>query len=291
MAIGSFDGKIRILSMISWQLAFVFPLCHPRDMDAGLVDCEDPAMFEMTIEMADNSIENGSSKGNGQLKYPVSGLSKGSKSSLSSVYASKPLKSLPHIVPDPTNTKNIPHMGASWIGWSADGTYLAAREDSYPRCLWIWQGLRAQLVTIIVQVEAITCARWRPVSKVLTGESNSEDVQDAYPLLAFCTGSGRVYFWTPTTGVSYVDIPKSEVSLSAHSLQWFEDGKKLLIIGRESFSICDVTFGIEKTEMIGLENATFENASIYKIQLPNVTKRPTPSNSSMAATGASTTFD
>jgi len=291
MAIGSFDGKIRLISMLSWQLAFVFPLCHPRDMDAGLVDCEDPAMFEMTIEMADNSIENGSLRSN--LKIG-SINSKGSRSLLSSVYATKPLKILPHITPDPSNTKGIPHMGTSWIGWSAEGLYLAAREESYPRCLWVWQGVRAQLVTIIVQVEAITCARWRPVSKVSVNDSDLEDVHDAIPLLAFCTGSNRVYFWTPTSGVSYVDIPKSDVPLSAQSLQWFEDGKRLLIIGRESFCTCNVYFGIEKNEMVSLANATFENSAMYKIPLSDLNKRPPPSTSSMGVTGVSvstTQFD
>lgn len=283
MAIGSFDGKIRLISMLSWQLAFVFPLCHPRDMDAGLVDCEDPAMFEMTIEMADN--ENLSSKTSsvGNLKFG-NNSSKGSKGSLSSVYVTKSLKTLPHIVPDPSNTKSIPHMGSSWIGWSAEGLYLAAREESYPRCLWIWQGIRAQLVQIIVQVETITCARWRPVSKVCV--SDTDDLHDANPLLAFCTGSNRVYFWTPTTGVSYVDIPKTEIPLTAQSLQWYEDGKRLLIIGRESFCTCNIFFGIEKNEMVSLANATFENNAMYNIPLSDINRRP-PSTSSMAVTGVS----
>lgn len=38
VAIGSFDGRVRLLTMYSWQLAFVFPLVHPKDMDAGLLD-------------------------------------------------------------------------------------------------------------------------------------------------------------------------------------------------------------------------------------------------------------
>ena len=35
IAIGSFDGKIRLLSMSTWELVFTLPLIHPQDMERG----------------------------------------------------------------------------------------------------------------------------------------------------------------------------------------------------------------------------------------------------------------
>jgi len=37
MAVGSYDGKIRLMSMTSWSPALLLPLAHPREMDAGVM--------------------------------------------------------------------------------------------------------------------------------------------------------------------------------------------------------------------------------------------------------------
>ena len=90
------------------------------------------------------------------------------------------------------------------------------------------------------------------------------------PLLAFCTGSSRVYFWMPGTeggsgnshhrGVQWVDLSNPltntsfmstttagtnattmvPTSMLVTSLQWSQNGKRLLLKGRDSCQTCEV---------------------------------------------------
>eukprot|EP01042_Synura_sphagnicola_P035802 gene35802-45829_t len=38
IAVGSFDSKIRLMTMFTWQVVMTLPLIHPRDMDVGFFD-------------------------------------------------------------------------------------------------------------------------------------------------------------------------------------------------------------------------------------------------------------
>jgi hypothetical protein len=142
--------------------------------------------------------------------------------------------------PSASFSGGFPRVGVSWVDWSCSGALLAAREDAHPRCLWVWRPLQAQLVAVLVLLDPVSCAQWRPrvpaptaaagggegmtlpppppsssSSLVIdtttstatpaeasqgTGESDIEDV------LAFCTGNSRVYFWTAAYGVTFVDL-------------------------------------------------------------------------------------
>ena len=58
---------------------------------------------------------------------------------------------------------------------------------------------------LVVQIDAIVSAAWRPTtiddtSPVInaSGESGKKAAAAAPPLLAFCTGTPRVYFWSPS---------------------------------------------------------------------------------------------
>jgi hypothetical protein len=88
----------------------------------------------------------------------------------------KSLKSLPKLSSSVQAAKNdmvLPRFGVNWLGWSPDGNLLAVREDSQPRCLWIWHALEAQLCALLVQMDEIVCARWRPL---LHKSKNSTDL-------------------------------------------------------------------------------------------------------------------
>jgi hypothetical protein len=37
VAIGSYDSKIRLLSLMDWNVIYTLPLCHPKDMDMDLL--------------------------------------------------------------------------------------------------------------------------------------------------------------------------------------------------------------------------------------------------------------
>ena len=131
VAVGSFDGIVRILSPLSWKLAFELPLTHPKEMQPGLTEEVSPCtgveralgIVVTTVEVADPT----------STEIIQSTLTTGT----ASAYVSRNLKMLPHVNPDP-NCKGPPKFGVCGLVASPDCTFLAAREESYPRCLWIW---------------------------------------------------------------------------------------------------------------------------------------------------------
>ena len=209
------------------------------------------------------------------------------------------------------------------MGRSHNGRILAAREASMTRCLWIWDPLEGKLIDLVVQMDPITCAQWRPSRDMNNSndenqapppssggvtiraiayegevstedpppppsaptsssslsvqpppppppftteehiQAQSQDHQDK-PVLAFCTGSSRVYFWTPGgLGIQWVDVKGSmnnssfastntgtttlttATGLAAQtihvtSLVWSRDGRRLLLRGRDCCQTCEV---------------------------------------------------
>jgi hypothetical protein len=212
---------------------------------------------------------------------------------LGTSYVTRNLKSLPRLSQTNQIAKTetqAPKFGVSWVSWSPSGDLLAVREDSFPRCLWIWHGLEARLCDLLVQLDSIVCARWRPSSPT---DANSDS--SPYPVLAFCCNTPRVYFWTPS-GSSWADLPVgnsvSDLSASSPSpaapslqsrigkgttrsalsnapatttrshlmeqlpsmlilnisaLKWSQDGKRLMLLGKDRFCSCQVTFDESKT--------------------------------------------
>ena len=171
----------------------------------------------------------------------------------------KSLKSLPQNTADP-HAKGGLKIGVNWLGWSGDGQLLAVRAENFPRCIWIWNGIDGQLGALLVQMSAVTCARWRPYQP---------ERPHLKPMLAFCTGVSRVYFWTPA-GTSWIDIPAAPDTtslnsstmtqkesgggtsfgvilgpdngkMSVTSLKWSNDGRKLILLGKGSFCTCDIS--------------------------------------------------
>jgi hypothetical protein len=129
VAVSSFDGIVRILSPLSWKLAFELPLAHPKDMQPGLTEKQTTgdqfgkSIVVTTVEVAESAC--------------ADSLHSSIKSTGSSCYVSRNLKTLPRVNPDP-NAKGSPKFGVVGLTSSSDCLYLAAREESYPRCLWIW---------------------------------------------------------------------------------------------------------------------------------------------------------
>jgi hypothetical protein len=199
----------------------------------------------------------------------------------------KSLKTLPRLSPinqQPKTDLLLPKFGVSWLGWSSCGQYLAAREESYPRCLWIWHGLEARLCDLLVQLDSIVCARWMPRTR-----EDQEEADPIGPVLAFCCNTPRVYFWT-LQGSSWADLPQivapttlsdappkppshrssssstrsvkppslaasddsdraGGVDLSVSSLKWSPGGKQLILIGRDRFCACDVSFASHEVQV------------------------------------------
>eukprot|EP01038_Epipyxis_sp_PR26KG_P010727 gene10727-14408_t len=240
-AVGSFDGKVRLISMYSWQLVFVFPLLHPKEISETGLDCSE----NITItEIASNSIQNSLNSTsnnvhnnrnvNDQKSIPL--LSDENSHILfnSNKYEIKPIKSLPKRGNDHKsllNNKNnsssssvsnsLPLIGVSWIGWSYDSSFLAARDDAYPRCLWIFNPLETKLVSLIIQLETIVASAWQPISY----NSNNDRINNN-KMLAFSCGSSRLYFWSPSFGASWYDI-RSTLSPSLNSIDNSKQEKRV----------------------------------------------------------------
>jgi hypothetical protein len=276
------------MSTNSWKVASVLPLIHPRDMDCGVVNMNDndDNSFGITVELAASSnpndidcsysapVDKEVNKEKIFSSYNTKPSQLKKESSLkklsvgASVFVKRNIKVLPSLPPNVRESKGLPQMGVSWIGWSPNGGMIAAREESQPRCLWIWESIREHLVALIVQLDPIYCAKWRPVISIKKNEfiNNDDDQEEdscnnkykeAHPLLAYCTGTRRVYFWSEN-GSSWTDLPHLGTSKSIHeedikvkiptmnvtSVDWSNDGKKLILSNKEYFCTCDVSFGL-----------------------------------------------
>ena len=246
IAIGSYDAVVRLLSPISFKCAFELPLIHPRDYNAGLID--QTAGILTTVEVNDATVAEAN-------QASLSGIDLKKKS----IYVSRNLKSLPRNAPDP-NARGSPKFGAFGLNYSADGTLLVAREESMPRCIWLWDVERVKLVAVIVQLENVLQARWQP-----NPELNKN-------VIAFCTGTPRVYFWVADgshgnigdkiarkengetdeicpsiSGTTFWSpLPDSD-SFQVMNLRWNAAGNKIVAIGRDRFCCCDIMFNSDYT--------------------------------------------
>lgn len=81
-------------------------------------------------------------------------------------------------------------MNAGRLSWSADGQYLASRNDNQPHTLWIWDIANSCLAVALVLRTPVMALVWDP------NESR----------LAVVTGGSCLYLWTPR-GASCVHLP------------------------------------------------------------------------------------
>ena len=169
-----------------------------------------------------------------------------------SVFVQRNVKLLPRVQPDPRSSKATqPLMGAHWQQFCpSSGKYLACREESQLRCMWIWSMTDVKLNAVLLLQDGIQGSAWRPAS---TSDSGTRRA----PLLAMCTGTSRIYFYAPTSSnpLFWADAPlPAPVVLSGQvlpttasatpisSLQWSPDGNLLLLQSRESFLTCSVAW-------------------------------------------------
>jgi len=268
-AFGAYDGVVRLVSMASWKIAHVLPLVAPCDLPPGMAPATvvpsaaagaagagsdgngagEVGILPCQVEVAvgsegrkgasaavmDRTVFGSVSSGSGRLSKGVGGQSG---------FVARELKTLPKR-PVPAHSSaagaggrdskgGAPSRGVSWMGWSGDGTLVAAREDSQPQCLWVWHALEARLSALMVNIDAITCARWRPL---VAGAIKHT------PLLAYVCNSPRVYFWSPTKGPHWTDLPPINASIGINAITFSADGSRLLLQGRES--LCVLTLALE----------------------------------------------
>ncbi len=246
VALGSYDGKVRLMTMYTWLVAYELPLTHPRELNSAMC----PEGFKTKVEVSSHdflgmgkNLKESLFEGDGGL---FGGLNLNNDLLVTAaenmdervVYVERMIKSLPRLVLDARGSTKSAHApptcGVNWIGWSADGRYLGATEESYPRCLWIWEAGVARLVDLMVQLESITCAQWRPMVE-------QDGIKSRENVLAFCCGTPILYFWSDVRGLFKRDdlFASNEHNIfNFHSLRWSKSGKMILLKGKESHAIC-----------------------------------------------------
>lgn len=212
LAVGSSDEKIRLISERTWNCVFTLPLCHPNEIPFALQEGSDSDSKRL-LHIEQPSLQDD------VVTFKQSGISKlrsAPSQERSSIGLKAPLKQQAEI---------------SWMEWSADNALLACRSKSLPQCLWIWSASDGKLVSLIVTLEAITCAQWQTSSK---GGSS----QYAYSL-AFCTRTPRVYFYEETRPIYSRNLPEGG-NFGVKKLSWNSEGNCLLLQGEESLVTMDV---------------------------------------------------
>eukprot|EP00053_Salpingoeca_punica_P023564 m.10687 g.10687 ORF g.10687 m.10687 type:complete len:438 (-) comp5286_c0_seq1:359-1672(-) len=194
LAIGSYDGCVRLLNNITWTK--VAELTHTLSVPSKSV-----VIYKEVDKKRGDSTPTGSGVAEGQYE----------------VIRERP-HSIPTVTPDPD--KPNPKLGVGIALFSADGKYLATRNDNMPHCVWIWDMATLHLAYLLQQAAAVKSVAWHPRRSVL----------------AVTTGSRRAFFWTKA-GTSCVDIPTSD-TFSANSVAWTAMGDCLLRDAKDKFCIC-----------------------------------------------------
>ncbi len=115
------------------------------------------------------------------------------------------------------STEN-PKVGASMVIWSADGRFMATRNDNMPRLAWIWDVESLSLASVMLQISPIRHMQWSPEGHTL----------------AIATGTRRIYLWTPQ-GASWVDVTPEAGDFGVVGCRWQpKSGKKgMLLLSRD----------------------------------------------------------
>jgi hypothetical protein len=153
-AVASYDGKVRLLSMQSWKVAHVLPLCAPGDMPPGLAENVLPLVEVSVAPEFGGGSDAASARSNVMRKLGGGGAAGGGRNNKLGGFVTRELKALPRrAAPLVPSTKSAPTSGTSWVGWAGDGSLVACREDSQPQCLWVWSALEGRLAALIVGLD------------------------------------------------------------------------------------------------------------------------------------------
>lgn len=123
--------------------------------------------------------------------------------------------------------KPNPPLGVSSSEWSCNSAYVASKNDNNPNSVWIWKTSSLSLHTLTLQTSAIKHLEWSPKSLHL----------------AFCTGTGRLFFWS-TEGASVCEVPLESKDFKVNKFRWSPDGSALLIIDKNKCMIAYPKFDI-----------------------------------------------
>lgn len=127
----------------------------------------------------------------------------------------------------PTPDKLNPHMGVGLAEWSANGRFLATRNDAMPRAVFIWDGSTLGLHSVMLQANPVRCMSWHPTRQSL----------------AVCTGISALFLWSPH-GCQTAPLPEDR-AFRVTGVAWNAAGDALVLLDKESFCLCFVRLGSE----------------------------------------------
>ncbi|XP_004474669.1 WD repeat-containing protein WRAP73 [Dasypus novemcinctus] len=162
LAIGSYDGKVRILNHVTWTV---------------ITEFEHPATVNNPKIIVYKEAEKSQKLGPGRLPRPLAPAE--TKYEIAS--GPVPLQTL-----KPVADRANPKIGVGLLAFSPDNYFLATRNDNVPNAVWVWDVQKLRLFVVLEQLSPVRAFQWDPQQ----------------PRLAICTGGGKVYLWSPVGCVS-----------------------------------------------------------------------------------------
>jgi uncharacterized protein with WD repeat len=102
------------------------------------------------------------------------------------------------------------------LKWSASGKYLATRNDNMASTVWVWDCSKLELAAVLNQADEVVAFNWDTTTD----------------RLAICSGTTRVYVWSPD-GASCVHVPLP--SFQAHNVSWNPNGSAFVLTDKDIF--------------------------------------------------------
>ncbi|KAM8790266.1 WD repeat-containing protein WRAP73 [Rhynchonycteris naso] len=197
LAVGSYDGKVRVLNHVTWKV--LTELGHPTAIS-------DPRV--VVYKEAEKGPQ-------GTLGRPVCPPPRTAESKYEIASAPVSLQTL-----KPAADRANPKIGVGALAFSPDNYFLATRNDNVPNAVWIWDVRRLRLFVVLEHLSPVRSFQWDPQQ----------------PRLAICTGSSKVYLWSPAGCVS-VQVP-GEGDFQVLSLCWHLNGDAVALFSKDHFCLC-----------------------------------------------------
>ncbi|XP_038190732.1 WD repeat-containing protein WRAP73 isoform X2 [Arvicola amphibius] len=204
LAIGSYDGKVRLLNHVTWKM---------------ITEFGHPATINNPKTVVYKEAEKIPQLGLGHLSFPPPRSMAGALSTSESKYeiSSGPvaLQTL-----KPVADRANPRMGVGMLAFSSDSYFLATRNDNVPNAVWVWDIQKLKLFVVLEHLSPVRSFQWDPQQ----------------PRLAICTGGSKVYLWSPAGCVS-VQVP-GEGDFPVLGLCWHLSGDSLALLSKDHFCLC-----------------------------------------------------
>nr|XP_035163367.1 WD repeat-containing protein WRAP73 isoform X2 [Callithrix jacchus] len=204
LAVGSYDGKVRILNHVTWKM---------------ITEFEHPVAINNPKIVVYKEAEKSPQLGLGCLSFPPPRAGAGPLPTSESKYeiASVPV-SLQTL--KPVTDRANPKIGIGMLAFSPDSYFLATRNDNVPNAVWVWDIQKLRLFAVLEQLSPVRTFQWDPKQ----------------PRLAICTGGSRVYLWSPA-GCLSVQVP-GEGDFAVLSLCWHLSGDSIALLSKDHFCLC-----------------------------------------------------